>query len=236
MIEKILKRTSTRYYRNKKIEANKIKKLKEVINSSPTSMNEQCFSAIFISNENIKKKIATLNWNQKHIYECPLLIIFLADFNRVNLALKKFKQKNKISNDETLMLSSIDASIAASFACLAAMEMNLDTCFIGGVRNYADQLKKMLNFSGQCTPIVGLTIGYKSKEIPIRPKINKCYNESYSLNIIKKELEKYDDKTKKYYQKIFKKDLNYSLATIEALKKIDDTRREQIIKKQFNNI
>jgi nitroreductase len=61
MLETILKRCSIRNYSNKPIEFEKIQKLKEVINAAPTSMNIQSFSAVFVTNQEIKNKLMQLN-------------------------------------------------------------------------------------------------------------------------------------------------------------------------------
>jgi len=61
MIEKLLERTSVRYYTEQKIENEKITLLKKVINNSPTSMNCQAFSAIFITDQKVKERIGELN-------------------------------------------------------------------------------------------------------------------------------------------------------------------------------
>ena len=58
MIKEFEKRTSVRYFLNKEIEPEKINKLKEIINLSPTSMNCQAFSAIFITDQKIKEELS----------------------------------------------------------------------------------------------------------------------------------------------------------------------------------
>ena len=37
-------------------------------------------------------------------------------------------------------------------------------------------------------PVIGLTIGYEDKKIPLRPKINKCYDNLYNSETVKNEL------------------------------------------------
>ena len=92
-LNKQLARTSVRHYNsNKKIEKEKIILLKKAINSVATSINGQTFSAIFINDELVKEKISKLNWNQKHIVDAPLFILFIADGNRVKYALDKEKK------------------------------------------------------------------------------------------------------------------------------------------------
>jgi nitroreductase len=61
MINALLKRASVRKYSAKPIENEKAEILKQVINASPTSMNIQSFSAIFITDQKIKAKLRAIN-------------------------------------------------------------------------------------------------------------------------------------------------------------------------------
>jgi nitroreductase len=83
MLNDILKRTSCRKYLDKPIEVEKINKLKEIINSSPTALNLQDFSCIFVTDKQTRDKIAIYAGNQRHISEAPLFIAFYGDHNRL---------------------------------------------------------------------------------------------------------------------------------------------------------
>jgi nitroreductase len=61
MVNKFINRNSVRNYRKQPIENEKILKIKEVINASPTAMNFQSFSAIFVTDQNTKNELMKLN-------------------------------------------------------------------------------------------------------------------------------------------------------------------------------
>jgi nitroreductase len=61
MIEKLLNRNSVRKFTEQEIEVNKINNLKEVINASPTTMNLQSFSAIFVTDKTTREALMGLN-------------------------------------------------------------------------------------------------------------------------------------------------------------------------------
>lgn len=92
----------------------------------------------------------------------------------------------------------------------AAIELGLGTCFIGGLRGQADTIKKALNLQGSIVPVLGLCVGYSNKVFAPRPKINKTYDNKYSLTTVKKEMKSYDTVMSKYYKKTFNKDTNFS--------------------------
>ncbi|GHU49007.1 hypothetical protein FACS1894218_7180 [Bacilli bacterium] len=81
-MKRILDRTSCRSYLNKPIEQDKIAQLKAIINQSPTAMNRQDFSCIFVTDKQKINKLSEYAGGQKHILEAPLFLVFYADHNR----------------------------------------------------------------------------------------------------------------------------------------------------------
>lgn len=228
MIKDQLNRTSVRSYLPKKIEKSKINILKKVINASPTAKNFQCFSAIFITNKITKQKLSKINWNQKHIIDAPLIILFCADNNRIDMCTNKTTHTS-----EEYVWSVIDATIAATNAVNAAIELGLGTCYLGGIRFQADAIAKTLNLKGSITPVLGLCVGYPNKIASKRPKINKCYDEKYFLTKVKQEMKVYDNLMLNYYKKVFNKDYTFTIVNKKSIDKFDTTRNKQILKDQF---
>ncbi len=228
MIKDQLNRTSVRNYLPKKIEKSKINILKKVINASPTAKNFQCFSAIFITNKTIKQKLSNINWNQKHIIDAPLVVLFCADNNRIDMCTNK-----TIHTNEEYILAVIDATIGATNAVNAAIELGLGTCYLGGIRFQADTITKTLNLKGSITPVLGLCVGYPNKIAPKRPKINKCYDEKYYLAKVKQEMKEYDKLMLKYYKKVFNKDYTFTIVNKKSFDKFDIIRSKKILRDQF---
>jgi nitroreductase len=85
-MNRILNRTSCRSYLDKPIEQEKIEQLKAIINHSPTAMNRQDFSCIFVTDKNKIANLSGYAGGQKHILEAPLFLVFYADQNRKNSA------------------------------------------------------------------------------------------------------------------------------------------------------
>lgn len=228
MIKDQLKRTSVRSFKAKNIEKSKIETIKQVINSAPTAKNFQCFSAIFITNQKIKDKLCEINWNQKHIKQAPLIILFCADHNRLDISLK-----TSTHNFEQYIWSTIDSTIASAMAMDCAIELGLGTCYLGGIRFQADKIKKILNLSGSITPVIGMCVGYPDKICAIRPKINKIYDEKYSLTQLKKEMKEYDKLMNEYYLKIFNKNYTFNSVNKKSVDNFDQKRDKKILKDQF---
>lgn len=203
-MKKILNRTSVRSYKDIKIDSEIIENMKKIINSSPTSMNESGFSAIFITDKNQKERIRNYTkpvCDQVAISEAPLLIIFCADYNRIDYACKKNGYTSTANSLDNLISCCGDAFIASSLLMSYCIDINLSTCYIGVIRAISTLLKKELNLTNNIIPVVGMVVGFANNINEIKPKLNRCYNNKYSIKMVKKEIDNYDLNTSEYYQK-----------------------------------
>lgn len=198
-INKILNRRSQRNYLNKEIEQEKIDAIFDVINSSPTCTNSHDYSAIVITDKEVREKISLNLPTQKHIIDAPLFILFCADTNRIDLVAQSKQQEVCTDSFNSFLTASGDCFISATFAHNAALSLGLGACFIGISRVSASYLKEKLNLENRMLPIIGLTIGYIEKENEIKPKINHVYFDKYDSSKVKQEIEEYDSRMLSYY-------------------------------------
>lgn len=228
MIDKLLERTSCRNFLDKPLSSEIINKLKQVINSSPTAINAQPFSAIFITNKNTKNELVKYNFNQLHISQAPLIVIFFSDFNRIT---------NNLTNEYAFTKytdSVIDATIACSLLMIAANDLDLGTCILGGFRKWPKEVNNLLNATGKCVPTIGLALGYPSKQGMKVPKINKCYDEQYNLKKIMDEVCTYDETIKSFYKSVLDKEISWKDMVSKNLNKLSPNNSENEIKKIFD--
>ena len=141
--------------------------------------------------------------------------------------------KKTTHTNEEYIWAVVDAAIAATNTVNAAIELGLGTCYLGGIRFQADTIAKTLNLNGCITPVLGLCVGYSSKVIIKRPKINKCYDSKYSLTKVKQEMKLYDQLMHKYYKKVFKKDYTFTIVNKKSIDNFDTIRNKRILKNQF---
>ncbi len=219
-IEKQLLRKSERGLDPKRdIPLEIIKKFKDIISASPTSINAQNASAIFIQNKKMIAKIADWNWNQTHICNAPLIILFLGDMQRIKYAFEKNGMPDWELDDsnfsELLLVGAVDATIKSQAIVDAALSLDLGSCYIGGIRTFSDKLIQELNLPEFVIPIVALTVGYIQEEEGIKPKLNVVFDEKYDMHQMKNEVDKYDNVMNKYYKTrtINSKDINWSQNT-----------------------
>lgn len=228
MIDKILNRTSCRNYLDKKISKDIVDQLKQIVNSSPTAINSHQFSAIFITDKKTKEELTKFNFNQPHVNQAPLIVLFFADLNRVS-------SNKEIEHGFTRYVdASIDAIIACSLLMVGANEMGLGTCILGGFRKWPKEVNTLLNINGKCVPTIGLSIGYSSKLGTKIPRINKCYDGKYDIDKVVEEVNKYDETIKLFYKKLIGKEISWKDMINKNLIKLLPNNSEDIIKKIFN--
>ncbi|ADN69108.1 nitroreductase family protein [Mycoplasmopsis fermentans] len=199
-IENNLKRGSTRDYQiGYEISEEDKEKLIKTIQNAPTSNNYFASSVIVIEDQNTKDKLAEI-LQQKQVRECSMFFIFLADNNRIDYVLKT---KNKNIENKTLnslLLSVGDAFIQATMLQDAATELDLGTCFIGGVRGHISEINRLLKIKNSAFPAVALTVGKAAKKADLKPKINRIYYEQYSYAQVVDEIVPYNEKLTNYWK------------------------------------
>ncbi|QZX49100.1 nitroreductase family protein [Mycoplasma sp. E35C] len=241
MIEKLLDRRSERKYSDKPIEQEKIQKLFEVINNSPTSRNSQDFSVIVVEDKELREKITQNKAGQKltqqsHIIEAPLFLLFCADWNRMEHMAKLNDAKIVTDTHNNLITSAGDAFIAATFTHAAALSMGLGCCYIGFVRHHMKEIQEHLNLDGKIIPIIGLTVGYIDTQLEKKPKVNHIYQGKYDLKQLKAEIEKYDTDMLAYYdsRSVNKKHNKWSETILTAYAADDESINDYINEVFYN--
>jgi hypothetical protein len=108
-----------------------------------------------------KKVLAEIANNQKHIEQCPLFLVFLADVSRLDrLAAAKGMTFEGLPYVETFLVAAIDAALAAQNAVIAAESLGLSTVYIGAMRNDVERVAQILELPKGAAGVFGLCVGY----------------------------------------------------------------------------
>ncbi|MBU4691120.1 nitroreductase family protein [Mycoplasma zalophi] len=219
--EKIKNRYSVRDFDpNKKLTEDEEKQILDAIASAPTSSNWHSSSAIVVKDQVVLNRLSKIHPKAKQLENCGMLIVFLADYNRMNIALKEFPEYKYNSHDsETYTVAVGDAFIQATTAQAMAIELGLGTCFLGLVRVGVNEIIDALNIKGQAFPVIGLSIGHKKSEGLVKPKLNRIYKEKYNIEQINDEVAKYNVVLKDFFAK-YAQNTTTPLTYTEAMAKI----------------
>lgn len=168
-IETIKDRCSLRKYKDEQISSEHLDQIIECAMRAPTAGNMMLYSILVIKDEEKKKKLAVTCDNQPFIAKAPVVLIFLADFQRwfdyfEHCNVKEYCKKNELEfetpDEGDYMLSVQDAMVAAQTAVIAAESLGVGTCYIGDIIEKYEIHKEMFDLPPWAAPISMLTLGY----------------------------------------------------------------------------
>jgi nitroreductase len=205
MIEQMLQHRSVRGYKPDALPEGALETLIAAAQSAATSSNLQVWSVVAIENPETKARCAELAGGQKHVAECPLYLLFLADLARLNRVAAAIDMPHA-GNDtfEMFLTAAIDASLAAQNAVLAAESLGLSTVYIGGMRNKPEEVAELLTLPPATAVIFGLCVGYASEGHggSIKPRLPQeavLHKEQYSLPKQDEAVARYNDAMAEFY-------------------------------------
>jgi len=173
VLKQIKDRKSMRVFENKPIEAD-LKK--EILNSAfeaPTAGAMMLYSIIDITDEKLKKQLSVECDNQSFIAKAPLVLIFLADYQRWYDAFNLENCNPRTPGEGDILLAYTDAIIAAQNTVVAAESLGIGSCYIGDIIENCETIKEVLDLPDYVIPAAMLIYGYpvevqKNRRKPVR--------------------------------------------------------------------
>jgi nitroreductase len=179
----LLNRRTIRKYSPEPVDEKLLNELITMSCRASTTGNMQLYSIIINREQEKKKELAPLHFNQKMILEAPLVLTFCADFNRFN---KWCRLRNAVpgyDNFLSFVTAAIDAVILAQTFCIAAEEKGLGICYLGTTTYNAHRIIDVLTLPKGVIPITTVTVGWpaeKPEQVDRLPVEAIIHDESYS--------------------------------------------------------
>ncbi|MEY2195475.1 oxygen-insensitive NADPH nitroreductase [Neobacillus sp. BF23-41] len=207
VIKTILNHRSLRHFEDKPLTEEQIKTIVTSAQAAATSSFIQAYSIIGVKDKAKKKKLAEIAGNQEYVEKNGHFFVFCADLYRHNIIGEK-EQKDvtpSIESTEKFMVALIDASLAAQNAAIAAESLGLGICYIGGIRNNLEEVKKLLKTPERVIPLFGLAVGVPTKLTDKKPRLpyeHVYHEDEYEQNteVYLTQLQKYDELISSYYE------------------------------------
>lgn len=152
-------RHSMRKYVNTPVEEEKLHKILETANQAPSAGNLQGYEIYIVRKLEQRQALVKAAWDQEFLAEAPVVLVFCANPGRV---VERYKERG------SGLYCIQDATIACTFAMLAAKALGLDTVWVGAFDELA--VSKIIHVSGNLRPVAMLPVGYAGKEVAMRPR------------------------------------------------------------------
>lgn len=131
------------------------------------------YTMIEIRDPELKRKIARNCDNQMFIADAPLVYGVFADFNRwyrlFENNVKTLQVHINYPREDEIMLSAIDAILAAENMVIAAESMGISSCFIADLFIHYEEHKKLFNLPKYVLPLTLIIMGRPVKEFAHKP-------------------------------------------------------------------
>jgi nitroreductase len=198
VISSLMQHRSVRGYKTDPVPAGTLATMVAAAQSAATSSNLQTWSVVEVTDPAKRAELAEIAGGQKHIVECPLYLVWLADLSRnERIAQAEGKALEGAPYLETFLVAAIDAALAAQNAVVAAESLGLSTVYIGAMRNDPVRVAKLLGLPPGAGAVFGLCVGYArpASAGEVKPRLPQdvvLHRDRYSLEPEKREQANYD--------------------------------------------
>ncbi|MFG1298253.1 nitroreductase family protein [Xanthobacter sp. V3C-3] len=203
-IARILAHRTVRAFASRPLPEGLLETLVAAAQSAPSSSNLQTFSVIAIENPATKARLAEIAGGQKHVIEAPLVLVWLADLNRLEeVGRRAGHPTDALGFLETLLVGIIDAALAAQNALNALESLGLGGVYLGAFRNRPTEVAELLGLPPNVLGVFGLAIGYPDPERPadVKPRLSQrlvLHRERYDATLPQDAFDHYETALKAF--------------------------------------
>jgi len=172
-MELLLNRKSVRVYAGKEISKEVKEKIFAATLRAPTAGNMMLYSIVEVKDQAAKDKLVRTCDNQPFIAKAPLVLLFLADYQRwydyfqMSGVEQLCEQKGIVMRkprEGDLFLACCDALIAAQTSVIAAESLGIGSCYIGDIMENYEEHKELFGLPKYVFPISLVCFGYPTRQ------------------------------------------------------------------------
>ena len=152
-------RHSIRAYAKTPVEDEKLDRILETINGAPSAGNLQAFEVYAVTTGDDRAKLADAALEQDFVAQAPVVLVFCAHAAR---------SAEQYGVRGTGLYCLQDATIACTFAMLAATALDLSSVWVGAFRE--NIVRRIIHAPETHRPVAMLPIGYPAEAARIRPR------------------------------------------------------------------
>jgi len=177
-LEQLLNRRSVRSYLPQAVPEEIVEQVLGAAMRAPTAGNMMLYSILRVQDQALKDKLAETCDHQPFIARAPLVLIFLADYQRWHDAyrncglmeiLEQRGESLRLPGEGDLLLAACDTLIAAQSAVVAAESLGLGVCYIGDILENFETHRALLGLPRYVLPLTMVCMGYPHPAAIQRP-------------------------------------------------------------------
>jgi nitroreductase len=190
-MELLNQHVSIRKFKNQPISKSVIDAIIYAGTKASTTGNMQLYSVVITEMQELKEKLLPLHFNQNVAKSAPVLLTFVADFNRFTKWCEINMAQPGYDNFLSFFTAAIDALLMAQNVCIAAENQGLGVCYLGTTTYNAREIIKVLELPKLTFPVTTIAIGYPDEtpdltdRIPLKGVIHWEKYKDYSSKDIK---------------------------------------------------
>lgn len=170
-MELLNKHVSIRKFKEREIEEALLSSILFSGTRASTTGNMQLYSIIVTRQNEMKSKMAPLHFNQPISKNAPVLLTFVADFNRFSKWCEYNKAQPGYNNLLSFTTAAIDALLVAQNVCVAAENNGLGICYLGTTTYNAKEIIDVLELPKLTFPITTIALGYPDESPALTDRI-----------------------------------------------------------------
>ncbi len=152
-------RTSIRNFKSAELKKDDLNKILMAANSAPSAGNLQSYEIVLIKDKEKRDKLKDACFQQHFVSQTPVVLVFCANKEKASVRYGERGEK---------LYSVQDATIACSYAQLAAAALGLGSCWVGAFDE--NEVKNIIEAPDYIKPVAILPIGYANEETHQTPR------------------------------------------------------------------
>jgi nitroreductase len=148
-------RRSIRAYRNSPIKPEQLEEVLDAANQAPSAGNLQAYQIYVAKKASARARLAEAAGSQDFLSQAPVVLVFCADPRR---------SAPRYGRRGSQLYCLQDATIACTFAMLAAADLGLGTVWVGAFD--PDAVRAILHAPAEILPVAMLPLGYPAESPP----------------------------------------------------------------------
>lgn len=170
IIRELFERKSVRAYEEQPIPEEVKSLILQAALQAPSAGSMLLYTILNITDDDLKKQLAVCCDNQPFISKAPLVLVFLADYQRWYDAYCQTGCEPRKPGEGDLLLACADAIIAAQNTVVAAQSLGLGSCYIGDIIENCETVRELLKLPEYTVPAAMVVYGYPTESQQIRKK------------------------------------------------------------------